>query len=444
MSRNTSKLRALLIAFSALLILLIVGAVFVASLERSKRTVQQMKLKDGRIIELLAVTKGPAHSMPENRVRKIAHAFFPVSLKKAIGPYFGATFGFNSEGLGLWLMCYDPVKATFGGRGFTKIIAVDEHGCEFESSGTGQASDGYHIATVYNLPTYPRRREAFTVRLIDSVAGTNLVVGELRVQNPSPVTDFSTWTPEEFPVTKTNGPVALRMNAFDPANGQTAQILGMNGRHHDAHFEDETGNSGVALCTNEPAWKYCTTVFRKKEGPFTTNEMWTFGELAIPTPGKIVNLEGTQMKVSGHMISVKHLAGPGSYNFSNQVCISAAPWRPGSSGSLNSSTRFDKNRNRVTTVSFGSENPFLIVEHPHLPNDLEFLLIVRDGKRIVATAQGASGADNLWYYPFSRALPPGELPEDGTTLTMEIVVHKGYRFEFFVNPLHHYGRGAPR
>jgi hypothetical protein len=442
MSRTRSNFRKFLIAASALLILLILGAVLVATLGRPAGKLQQVTLKDGRIIELLAVTKGPAHNMPENRLRQLAHAIIPVAMKKAFGPYFGSTFGFNSEGLGLWLMCYDPVAEAYV-NGVTTIVAVDEHGCEFESRGNGQTSDGYHKATIYNLPTYPRRGEAIYVRLVDSVAGTNVTVGELRLENPSFGSTFPTWRPESFPVTKTNGPVALRMNEFDPTNGQTVQILGMNGRHHNTHFEDATGNSGTSLCTNEPAWKYCTTVFRTAAGPFTTNELWTVGEIALPAPGKIVSLTATQT-VSGQMITVRHFAGAGSYNFSNEVCVSASAWTPGMSGSLNTSTRYDKDRYRVSMASFGSANPFLVVEHSYLPSDMELLLIVRDGERVIATAQGASGAENSWYYPFSWTVPPNELPPDGTTLTLQIAVHQGYKFEFLVNPLHQFGRGMPR
>jgi hypothetical protein len=441
-SGGMTKIRKLLIGLAALLILMLLGALFAAYLRDSRRPLQSIQLKDGRVVELLAVTEGPAHSLPQNRLRQIIHGLSPVSLKRAFGPYFSATFGFNSGGLGLWLMCYDPTTDAYV-TGITKVIALDEHGCEFESGSNGQTSDGFHSATICNLSTYPRRLKEFKVRLIDSGAAPRAVVGELTVQNPAFANTFPTWTPENFPVTKTNGPAAVRMNAFDAVNGQTVQILGFNGRHHDTHFEDSTGNSGTFLCTNEPAWRYCTTVFRMAAGPFATNEVWKVGDITVPAAGKIASLKGTR-ELSGRSITVKHLAGPGSYSFSNDVCIAVNSWKPGMSASLDTSTAYDTSGGRYTATSFGSADPFVVVEHPHLGDDVEFLLLLRDQKRVVATAHGASGANKNWYYPLAWIVPPNEKPADGTTLKMEIVIHKGYKFEFLVNPLHHFRRGMPR
>src|SRR5688500_8717637 len=154
------------------------------------------------------------------------------------------------------------------------------------------------------------------------------------------------------------------MTAFDPAHGQTAVIVSKNGKHRDTHYEDATGNSGWSLCTNEPAWKYRTTIFRTDNATFSTNELWTLPAVGMPAPGAMVPVQLTNV-LSGFPVELRYVAGPGSYTFSNDVLVTIAPWKAGMSGSLNSSS-FDSKRGKVTTVSYGSANPFVVISRPTL------------------------------------------------------------------------------
>ena len=422
-----------------LFLILIVAAIWTAS-RRPKPP--QVTLSDGRVVEFLGVTVGVEHRRQKVGPRAFFHSFIPVAFKKAFGPSFPASFGFGKPGVAVWLMCYDPGRGTYVQNWADNVIVVDDHGCVFDHRGRGSTGDGFHHAEVFNFSAYPRRQTTFTIRFLKTVSGNETLLGEMKVQNPNRSAQYSNWVPESFPSKKTNGSVVLRMNAFDPTHGQTAVIASKNGKHRDTHYEDVTGNSGPSLCTNEPAWKYRTTIFRTDNATFSTNELWTLRPMTMPAPGTMLPLQLTNM-LQGFPIEVRYVGGPGSYTFSNDVLISSAPWKPGMSASLNSSS-FDSKQGKVTTVSYGSANPFLIIARPHLGDTYELAVRLRDGDRVVARGESASGGGGKWFYDLTSLVPTQGYPAPGAPVVIDVILQEGKQFEFLVNPLHHFKYGAPR
>lgn len=424
---------------AGLLILTLVAGLWWSSTHRKSSIVTMVQLADGRRVELAGVTIGPEHRLRSPRVRDVIGHLIPRPLKKALGPNFTSSFGFSSDsGIALWLMCYDPSLQQYSSAWIDRIIAVDEHGCEFESSGSGGTSDGYHSASVIELPAFPRRQKSFTCRMIKLIGNKPTVLGEFILRNPffTDGAQGANWQAEQLPMAKTNLPLVVKLNGF--RSGRVAEFTLSGERDAStkweldaSHFEDPTGNRGSLLCPREKAWKWEGTFFRNQYGSFDTNEMWTLTNISFPPPAKIVPLQLTN-QVSGMPVSLLYLAGAGSYIYTNEAWSAVAQWTPGVSQGINSMMRGTLS-GRVSSITAGFAHPFIIAEHPHLNAELTVMFRVRNGSEIQALAGGASGADGKWFYEF-HSFTASRSWLTNTALTMDVIVQRGRKFEFLVSP----------
>src|SRR5688572_16837400 len=158
------------------------------------------------------------------------------------------------------------------------------------------------------------------------------------IRNPQP-TNAATWVAEEIPITKTNGPVAMRLKKFEPGAYPEVEIVGEDSSHwrlENQDFKDPVGNSGMVLCREEPAWKFCATAFRTEHAPFASNELWRLPSRLVPGPG-VLNALQLSNTIASVPVTILYFGGPGKYVFSNNVCISKVPWKPGMGGELSTS-----------------------------------------------------------------------------------------------------------
>lgn len=427
-----SKVRRVGMLFALLLLLAAVAGLVLASRPPKFPSVV---LKDGRVIEVLGTTLGDEHKLKESRVRNLVHALAPNSMKKMLGPNFNASFGFGGDGLGLWLMCFDPATGQYGGGGDLKIVALDEHGCEFEANGNGGTGDGYYSATIYNLSAFPRRQERFVCRISKDVNGKPEVQGEIAVDNPA-LTRCADWTPEPFPVTKTNGPVAVRLNSYERGTGPNLTIL-ENGQVtpkwelRDATYEDATGNQGQTLCRHEAAWKYRGNLFQNHYGTFSSNEIWTLSKIRLPAPGTLA-MAGTTNTIAGTQLKISYLGGAGSYVLSNDVCTSAVAWGPGMSHQVSSMNRKQGGADvKVHTIEF--DKPFVVIEHPYLGRDSDLMLRASKDGEVVATGRFSAGLDGKWFYELASLVADRGWETNGL-VDVDVIVQRARPIEFFVSP----------
>jgi hypothetical protein len=435
--RPSTRKWALLAA--GLLLLILIAGLWWSSTQRKQSIVTTVQLADGRRVELVGVTTGPEHRLRNPRIRDAIAHLIPPPLKKAFGPNFTSSFGFSSDtGIALWLMCYDPALQQYSSAWIDRVIAVDEHGCEFESSGSGGTSDGYHDATIIELPVFPRRQKSFTCRMIRTVNNKPTVLGEFILQNPlaTSLVAQADWEAEKLPTTKTNLPLVVQLNGF--RSGRVADFTLSGERDAStkweldaSRFEDPTGNRGSLLCPREKAWKWEGTFFRNQYGSFDTNEMWTLTNISFPPPGKIVPLQLTN-HVSGMPVSLLYLAGAGSYIYTNESWSAVAPWTPGMSQGIGSMMRGTLS-GKVSSITAGFAHPFIIAEHPHLNAEWTVMFRVRNGSEIQTLAGGASGVDGKWFYEF-HSFTASLSWLTNTALTMDVIVQRGRKFEFLVSP----------
>ena len=242
--------------------------------------------------------------------------------------------------------------------------------------------------------------------------------------------------PEAVPITKTNWPMVARLESFDPTNGAKVTLLGegaLEWRLRRSEYEDESGNRGWKIfCPKEEVWKYRATYFRTEQGKFESNEVWHFPVTTLPAPGTLVPSGATNV-VSGFPVKVLYWAGAGTYTFSNDVCVAAAAWGPGSRSDFGATSHSDRGV-IVRTLKFGYEKPFVIVEHPGLGPEWEFMVRLLQGDEVVAMARGASGLDGKWFYELASIIPDRSWETNGLVDRLDVIVQRGRAVEFFVSP----------
>jgi hypothetical protein len=445
MSKGRTRYRKWLMIMAVGLLAVILVALVAISSGSSRPQMQEVKLKDGRTVQLAAVTMGQTHTMHTPKLRGILFAMVPDGFKRQLGPNFNASFGFQHEGIALWLMCYDPVLKQYSPGAVDRLVIVDDHGCEMKSDGHGGTSDSLHHATVVNVSNFPRDRETLTFQIFDKFAGTNSL-GEITIKNPAR-RSRAEWTPQKLPGTQTNGSVAVRLNGVSPhSGGYSDRLTGGNlnlevfedGKTStewtvtEAHYEDPLGNAGDDLCRQEKAWRLKTLFMREPTATFRSHEVWKVGKVTLPAAGKFQTLT-TSNTVSDVPVKLLYLCGPGSFNFSNYVCVAATPWTNGMNNvfGVTSARRFGP---FVPLTTRASHQVTLVAAHESLHPKREFMARFFERGRLVATAQGASGNGREYFYELSWLVPPEEIPPTNAVLDMEIIVQKGREFEFLVDP----------
>lgn len=132
-------------------------------------------------------------------------------------------------------------------------------------------------------------------------------------------------------------------------------------------------------------------------------------------------------------LKVQCISGPGSYTYSNGVCISSAPWTNGMSDAFwVTGTR--KQGKHIPITTRATEDITLVVEHESLYPKRQFMARFWHEGEVVAAARGASGDGTCYYYVLSWLVAPQDIPGTNAVLEMEIIVQEGREFEFFVNP----------
>jgi hypothetical protein len=434
-----TRIRKSLVLIVAVLAIVLLGAIAAITSSRSRPALQEAKLSDGRIVQVAGVTIGPPHSMHTPGLRNALYHFMPAAFKRQLGPSFSAGFGFQHQGIGLWLMCYDPALEQYVPSPFSRAVIVDEHGCEMESTGSGGTSDSFHHASVLHVSNFPRDREKLTFRLYNNFSGTN-ALGEITIDNPLKA-QRADWRPQHLPIVVTNQNVSAKLNRIPPEKSGTDLEIFENGvpskewSLENMFFEDTLGNAtttGSNLCQEQNAWKLKIRLMRTPFASFAPNEVWKIGELKLPAAGKSFQMSRSN-SVAGVPLILQCINGPGSHVFSNGVCTSSSPWTNGMRETFWVSG-MRKQGKQVSLTTRASDDVTIVVTHDSLYPNRQFMMRVHHNDRVVAAARGASSDGVAYYYDLSWLVPPADIPPAYAPLHAEIIVQEGREFEFLVNP----------
>jgi hypothetical protein len=434
MSHPRSRLLKFSLLLFAVLLFIFITGVFVAG--RNRPQLPQITLTDGRTVQLVAVTVGPTHSLRSPALRDFFFHFMPPGLKKQMGPTYNSSFGFQYNGIALWLMCYDPALEQYVPGVIDKIVVIDSHGCELESTGSGATSDGIHHASVINLSNFPRDLDRITCQLF--AANSSNALGQITITNPVKTASVQ-WSPNPLPVAVTNGDIAVRLDRLPRKNFTAEYAVFKNGRPtkewslQQSHFEDAFGNAGPNLCRKQSAWKFKTRFSRNETASFASNEVWRLPSVQLPAPGACVTLNLSNTIGSNEVI-VRHLIGPGSYSFSNGVFLAATAWTNGMNGQFGVTWKKGSGRNYLpVTTRVANETTLLVFPHSLLwPREMFIRAWYED--RLVAVSRSGSGDGSSTYFNFNWLVPTEEIPSANTPLDIEVIMQTGLEFDFLVAP----------
>ena len=418
---------------AALLGLFLVAAWFAVP---RKPKYPQTTLKDGRIIQLAAVTVGPSHGMQSSGLRNFLFNFMPSGIKKELGPSFNSTFGFQYNGIGLWLLCYDPALQQYTPGAIANIAVIDEHGCKLDASGSGGTSDGFHHATIFNLSNFPRDLDQITCQLF--APGSSNALGQIVITNPVRTASVQ-WSSQSLPITVTNGNIAVRLQTLPAPNVAPQYVVFENDKPktewsiQQFHFEDGFGNAGPNLCRKQAAWKLKARFSRNETADFASNELCRITNVKLPSPGVRATFNLTN-RVGADEVILRHVVGPGSYDLSNGVIISSIPWTNGMGAQFGIVSKRARGGgyNRITTRA--QNETAVIVAHPPLDGLREMLIRARFEDRVVAASRTGNSDGTATYFDLNWRLGPNEVLPTNAPLELEIIVQKALEFEFLVKP----------
>ena len=409
-----------LAACSAILLLMLLDLLLLRGPPPPRR---ELKLADGRVIQLAGLSEGPSHSLGKPNLRSFVAGMLPGPIRKWTGPSFSSSFGFGRPGLALWLMCYDPATDTYQANWINQASILDEHGCEFFVYGMGNASDGPYRATVLNFPVYPRGASQLTCRIYD-MNGQKLVDFPFHYSSAAPTT--SLWTAQTLPIWKTNGALTLRLDGFAPLSKPRFQMH-RNGQPEDfwapenIYLEDSSGNSGQYLCRKLPAWKWRATFHRTPDAPFVPREIVTLTNITLPLSGQISS-NAVRATIAGVAITNLTVAGPGRIELSNNVLVVSLPWRAGMSKGHGSGGSF-----RYTTIWRSSDKISLLLPRLPIPQNSKLIVRARRNGQIVGTASDSGATHDLLFADFSTPNPAG-------VVDLDFILDPGHSFDFLVPP----------
>jgi hypothetical protein len=216
---------------------------------------------------------------------------------------------------------------------------LDEHGCEFATSGVGGGAAGPRSLVVLEFRSFPRRQKAFLLRLLDAdgkpLAGFTV---------PSPLArDYPAWQPTPLPTTRRDGDLAVTLTAVKGStaapgpHSQQALLMpelqisegGTPSREWEVHgleVADATGNVGslhtshFGLCRFEPAIELRVGLIRSQPAQVPVGDVWTVTNIPVPRAGEFVPLNKHWWR-RGVGLELTGVAGPGAVTNSSDIYI---------------------------------------------------------------------------------------------------------------------------
>src|SRR6266511_1622223 len=144
-----------------------------------------LRLADGSVVRLEAVTVGPVHRFVSGPwwKRLLGYTLPPGSHNPIVGTIHTYS-GYAPREFVFWTV-WRPASST----GFVSLRAVvfDEHGCQLETSQSFEPLDGNEQVVRWIARAAPRRNRWIGLRLVPwSASGGAAPVAEFRMPNPAP------------------------------------------------------------------------------------------------------------------------------------------------------------------------------------------------------------------------------------------------------------------
>jgi len=209
-----------------------------------------------------------------------------------------------------------------------KIVALDDHGCKFESYEIGYIGEGSQDVEIGTLYAFPRRQTTFKLQFVnvgDSFKSSK-VIAQFEVRNPAHH-DHPVWTATPLPATDRLAGLEVTLLGIEPKYGQPRFELVENGNPAQGwnfageNYFDSTGNKASqlsGLCQRERVIRLSTEFYREANAHFAADETWTISGLKLPKDGEFVLASQTNM-LQGVSLQLVALTGAGEFTYSNGI-----------------------------------------------------------------------------------------------------------------------------
>ncbi len=290
--------RVLLSAMAGVILL----GVILAPMFWGRNESKEVRLADGRLFRIEAVTFGTNHVVGKGdwwlfRLRKI----LPTSVIQFLTPVRGQSSQTTDRpALIVWVHAFDTSKGQYLDCQGVQAAFVDEQGDVYPANGSshGSFSGGFN-RQAHIFYVFPRRPTKLKLQLTPWRSDQSSVV---EIANPARPTDVAGWTPEDVPATHRIGNLEITLDSLViKTNGGATRYWEPTSRHWQPVLrltpigmrtdweppewfaEDRTGNRGQTLALHEPVLKFTVTSRPKPHAPLSGTNQWRLHLVSLPT-----------------------------------------------------------------------------------------------------------------------------------------------------------------
>lgn len=428
---------------TVVLVLLIVLAV------RGHYTEQVVRLSDGRVFHIEAVTYGTQHVVGWNDwwnvpLRKI----LPNSAIQFLTPAKGQSRQTTATpALIIWVYARDAATSRYVDCQGVRAALVDESGDVYPANGLahGAFSKGFN-RQAYTFEVFPRSAATLKLQLEPR---RSREPSTILIPNPGRAASSNSLKPEALPVTRkvenldftlesltiqTNGgpgrewealslhwaPVFSLKEGFKPAtNWESPEWVA----------EDSLGNRGQTLGLHQPVLKFIGTVYPKPEAVTDETRIWRLPVARLPTTTNGIQWN-TNIVVRGRSITVFGLFPPGSYTFSEGQLTNLPSGSMSGNGWTGLSQQVFPGKWK-SWATHGSTHYTVFLRSSGGKADQRVAVGLRrkqtQGAQTVWTESKSSG-DNVRAYVFEEPI------DDAQEVELEVILLEPVHAEFVVHP----------
>jgi hypothetical protein len=416
-----------------LIIGVIVAVVLIAAASFLSRTgaggPPMATLPDGKQVIIQSVTYGTNHVFVHgSRLVGKIQTYLPFT-RRWLPPTSAMTMNTGEESLLILYSLCEPAGKKYLSLPLDTFNVIDEHGCVLPVTDWG----GYHGTLAFSVSTasvrvFPRRQKAFTARM----KLVNYPPIDLKIANPlRPNTNH--WTPEPLPATRKTNNLTVTLTKIDihKDRSYTAPWVDIyeDGVKRNTWYgvsrnlRDATGNANdTFLCPYERAWKLELDLYRHADTPFPDSRIWRLTNLVLPEAGRVYHLTNTGHQIGSLLWRPIALCGPGDYVFSNQVCVSSAPWKESTSEILM------RSRHSNVEYIFGCKELSLLVYVDGWRDESELLIRAQTPKDGLKPFGFSDSEGKLRSFKLLQPIPAG------LAIDLEFIVQQPIHVEFVVQP----------
>jgi len=371
---------------------------------------QEVTFADGTILKIEAVTVGKDHSFASHPLREKLRSWLPKPCRPWLGKStFSAKMETAPDSIVIWISQSDPTRPNALFPGSESHYIIDCHGCRFESRNRTINKAAAGCVKAVTFEGFPRGDETFDYFI---AVGSRNTPTRFRITNPVKIAPMQ-WTPQELPITRTNGDLVAQLRALNSISFPQAPFdpdIRLIGPPDSRFWEnvsvrifDPLGKCAPrAFCTNNPVWRIEADFFRKPTAPFRADEILRITNVSIPPKDGITQLRRTN-RVQGSLVIVDSLQGA--------AYVAQDP--------------------RLLAL----DGPALLIWSQQWHGESKLMVKARDdaGRTLVTRARDQLPAGSRQpFNPEHRLFEIQTWPES-KSLTIEVIIQKPVRFEFFID-----------